>query len=441
MKTLETRTPVPINQSLWRWWICLLLMNATVINYMDRMALNQMAKLIKDYFVLNDFQYSRLESAFSFAFGLGAISVGFIVDRISVRWVYPVMVLGWSCVGICTGFVGSFETLLLCRFLLGVFEAGNWPCGIRTTRAVLPPRERSFGNSLFQSGTALGAVITPIMVQLILSRYESSGSTEVWRIPFQAIGTIGILWIGFWFFSVSGSMVNTLEPPSEKRPAEGATRFRDVFTDPRYWAVVGLVIAVNIIWHGYRTWMPLYLQEQRGYSLKSMNYFSSFYYLVADCGAWTVGLVTLLLCRMGMGVHRSRVLMCGCCSVLGLTTLAIPFLPNGWPLEAGLLVVGFSAMGLFPTYFALSQEISSRHQGKVTGMLGISAHFTLALVYQLEGRICDLTHTKEWVLGGVGVVPILTFGLLLVLWPTEKTKPITTVDSINSDSTGPIVPE
>ena len=97
--------------------------------------------------------------------------------------------------------------------------------------------------------------------------------------------------------------------------------------------------------------------------------------------------------------------------------MAVPFLPDGWPLRTGLLVVAFGALGLFPTYFALSQELSSKHQGKVTGVLGASAHLSLAAAYQLEGWICDATRSYEWVLGGVGVFPLFALGAMLVLWP------------------------
>jgi uncharacterized protein (TIGR02266 family) len=136
-------------------------MLATIINYMDRLALNQMAVRIKTYFGMSNYEYSMLESAFSFAFAVGAITTGFIVDKVSVRWVYPLMVLGWSAAGVLTGFANGFWMLLTCRFALGLFESGNWPCGIRTTRAVLRHEERSLGNSIFQSGTALGAATYP----------------------------------------------------------------------------------------------------------------------------------------------------------------------------------------------------------------------------------------------------------------------------------------
>ena len=108
MSTPDPQSPPP--PSPWRWGVCLLLMLATVINYMDRMALNQMALRIKTYFDLSNTEYSLLESLFSFAFAIGAFTTGYIVDRISVRWVYPLMVLGWSVAGVLTGFANATRT-------------------------------------------------------------------------------------------------------------------------------------------------------------------------------------------------------------------------------------------------------------------------------------------------------------------------------------------
>ena len=71
--------PAPLSSR--RWWVCLLLMFATTINYMDRVALNQLALRIKTYFALSNTQYSLLESAFSIAFAIGAFATGIIVDR------------------------------------------------------------------------------------------------------------------------------------------------------------------------------------------------------------------------------------------------------------------------------------------------------------------------------------------------------------------------
>ena len=337
----------------------------------------------------------------------------------SVRWVYPLMVLGWSAAGILTGFAGTFWMLLSARFMLGLFEAGNWPCAIRTTRTVLAPAERSFGNSLFGSGTALGAVITPMLVLIILQWAEANGisSTASWRIPFRAIGSLGLVWVALWFITIPNRMVNPTAAGGSPPAHQGAIRFADVFRDRRFWAVLVVCLFVNYTWHGYRAWLPLYLQKQRGYTREEMSRFTTWYYLVADIGTWTIGLTTLLLCKIGMRIHLTRVLMFAVCALLAIGTVAVPFLPDGWPLQTGLLVVAFSALGLFPTYFALSQELSSKHQGKVTGTLGAGAHLSLAAVYPLEGWICDRTHSYEWVLGSVGLFPVLALGVLLWLWP------------------------
>lgn len=410
--------------SLWRWVICLLLMQATIINYMDRMALNQMSRRIMEAFDLNNTQYGILESAFSIAFALGAISVGTIVDKVSVRWVYPFMVLGWSCAGIFTGFANSFWMLLGCRFLLGLFEAGNWPCAVRTTRGILSPQERSFGNSLFQSGTALGAVIAPEVIDTILKWADANGTPDAWRLPFQMIGSLGLLWILLWFAMVPKRMISFQGTPEQPAATDGAAHFSEVLRDLRFWALLAMVVALNITWHGYRSWLPLYLQKQRGYTESEMNRFSTLYYIVADVGAWTVGLSTWGLCRLGVELHLSRMFTIGLCALLALCTLSIPFLPDGLVLQAGLLVVAFAALGLFPSYFALSQELSAKHQGKVTGTLGLIAHGSLGLIfYPLEGVICDATHSYEWVLGGIGVFPVLAFVLLLWLWPPKRRDP------------------
>ncbi|WP_439631657.1 MFS transporter [Gemmata sp.] len=435
--TPSTDSPPQVAPSPWRWWVCLLLMLATVINYMDRMALNQMARRIKLYFDLNNQEYGYLESAFSVAFAIGAVSTGWLVDRVSVRWVYPVMVLGWSAAGVLTGFASGFWMLLGCRFALGLFEAGNWPCGMKTTRAVLRREERSLGNSLFQSGTALGAVVAPLVVLALLRSADpgepvrnaivsvtggtfaavADAPTDTWKYPFRVIGSLGVVWIALWFLTVPRAM---LRPAEESVAGAGLVHFRDVLRDARFWILFAMSIGINVTWHGYRTWLPLYLQEQRGFSEKEMSQFTTLYYVVADIGSWTVGGVTLVLCRRGTAVHRSRVLAYGFCAACTLATVAVPFLPNGVPLQLGLLVVAFGAMGLFPTYFALSQELSAAHQGKVSGSLGMCAHGALALAYPVEGYLTDLTKSYEPVLGAIGVAPLVAFVLLLWLWPPGR---------------------
>src|SRR5690606_28142030 len=81
--------------------------------------------------------------------------------------------------------------------LLGFFEAGQWPCALVTTQRILSQRERTFGNSLLQSGASVGAILTPIIVQSLVTSEPGS-----WRAPFLIIGSIGMLWIIPWMLLV-----------------------------------------------------------------------------------------------------------------------------------------------------------------------------------------------------------------------------------------------
>ncbi len=110
------------------WGICGLLLLATMLMYMDRQALAQQKTEILGSLNLNDEDYGRLETGFGLAFAVGGIITGFFADKISPRWIYPAVLLGWSGVGFATGFATTYNQLFLCRVLLGFFEAGHWPC-------------------------------------------------------------------------------------------------------------------------------------------------------------------------------------------------------------------------------------------------------------------------------------------------------------------------
>lgn len=407
--------------SPWRWWVCGLLFLATTLNYMDRVALNQMAVRIQTALDIDDVDYYRLESGFSFAFAAGALLFGFIVDRVNVRWVYPLAVLGWSAAGVLTGYASGFAWLFGCRVALGLFEAGNWPCGIRTTKAVLRPDERSFGNSLFQSGTAIGAVCTPPLVLLLLRWHdESGGSGDGWRVPFRIIGLLGVFWVALWFATVPGGILASAGGRQAATPADGS--YRDLFRDRRFWAMLGMVITVNIAWHSFRPLLPKYLMQKRLVDETTMTEVTTLYYLVADVGSWTVGLLTLLMMRRyRVRGHNARLIAyLGCCG-LATVSLAVPFAPTGFALTALILVYAFAALGLFPTYFAMSQELSAAHQGKVTGTLGAGAHLTLALVvFPIQGWFIKATGFYDGVLAVAGLFPLLGFAIMWSLWPPER---------------------
>src|SRR5262245_48414740 len=174
----------------WRWWVCGLLLMATMINYMDRLVLNQTSKLLMAKHEdgglgFNKKGYGQLEGYFGAAFAAGALSLGFLVDRYGPRAIYPIVVLLWSLAGFLTGFARSFEELLACRIALGFFEAANWSCALKTTQAIMRPQERTLGNGILQSGAAVGAILTPLLVLGFLHWHVY----DTWRPAFWTVGS------------------------------------------------------------------------------------------------------------------------------------------------------------------------------------------------------------------------------------------------------------
>ncbi len=473
----------PARGPSWKWWICGLLLLATMLNYMDRLTLNQTSKLIIEEFGLNERDYAQLESAFAFAFALGAIVFGWLADRMSVRWLYPAAVLAWSAAGFCTGLAFNFGLLLACRAALGLFEAGNWPCALRTTQHILTPSERNLGNGILQSGAAVGAIITPLIVIALVNW------TGSWRPAFVAVGVIGLTWVFLWIPSVGPHELDAPRNPGGSTlirilgwlvlllaidtafrlgAVPGASRellhwvrrgvtalgiagvflwLRNATRDDRHLprrvfffrlcAMMVLVVAINTTWHFFRAWLPLFLQRQRGYTFDESGWFSSAYYIATDLGSLTSGFVVLLLARAGMAVHWSRVTVFFGFSLLTLLSLAVIALPGGPLLLAALLVIGFASLALFPIYYSFSQELTVQNQGKVTGALGCINWLAMFLLHDEVGESIERTGKYAEGLAVAGLAPLVGFVVLLLLWRKAPPAPVQPEPALGETPAGP----
>lgn len=405
---------LPSRSSAWKWWVCGLLLLATMINYMDRLTVNLTAEDIVREFNLSKTQYSLIESVFAVAFAFGALGAGWMADRYNVRWLYPGAVLLWSAAGFATGFAQSLGELMLFRFFLGLFESGNWPSALRTTQRILQPHERTMGNGILQSGASLGAIITPIVVLAVVT------ATGSWRPPFLVVGAVGVFWVVLWLVSVRSK--DLALPDWEKEAAAdpslrlGHATLGTIMADRHFWILALMVISLNAGWHFFRVWLPLFLIEIHGYSRAEMSWFSSAYYLCADVGALTAGFATLRLAKAGLSVHRSRVLVFLVCALLPTLSIVAAFLPAGPLLLGVLLVIGFGALGVFPTYYSFSQDLTVRHQGKLTGTLGCITWLALAGIQYLAGVSIDAT--KSYTIGIIvaGFLPLIGWIGLALFW-------------------------
>jgi ACS family hexuronate transporter-like MFS transporter len=409
-------SPPAARSAAWRWWVCILLLLATMINYMDRLTINSTADRILNELHLTEADYGKLEFAFGIAFAMGSLGTGWLVDRYNVRWMYPTVVLGWSAAGFATGWATNFSELALCRFCLGLFEGGNWTCALRTTQRILSADRRTAGNSILQSGAALGAIVTP---QIVRAFVNGPGS---WRYPFFVIGAAGCSWIVFWLLTVSSEdlalvhrQVKSAEPSEPDRVTRHQT-LSSVFLQPRFLVLLVVVICINLTWHFFRAWLPLYLQRDRAYLEGDVLQFTSLYYIAADIGSLSAGFATLGLTRGGIGVHRARVTVYAVAAMLTTLSIVIAIMPTGPLLLVLLLVLAFAALALFPSYYSFSQELTTQHQGKLTGVLGCATWLSAATMHLTVGTWIKETGAYGPAVAVAGLLPMIGLAALLTLW-------------------------
>ena len=414
---------------LWIWWVCGLLLLASTINYMDRQTLTNTSVRIKTELNLNNEQYGSLETAFGLAFAVGASVFGFIADKTSIRWLYPAVLLLWSAMGFQTGFVGTYSDLLLCRLLLGFFEAGHWPCALKTTQRLLPADRRTLGNSVLQSGTAIGAMVTPLIIRAMLT--DQAGS---WRLPFQIVGAIGLVWAALWMMTMYGANGRDLDSKVATSPSNAGDKddsnipgnssnqsFLSVICSRKYITLIIVVIAINLCWHQFRVWMQLFLTS-RGYTETQCLDVIFLFNLMTDVGCISAGIITAMLSKCGIAAHRARCWVFGGCSLLVASGGLIPWLDQGMMLITVIMIVGLGSLGLFPCYYAFTQELSVTHQGKVTGTLGTIAWIFPSLWHKEFGRWVDVHKSYDVGMFLASLMPLVAFAALMLVWPAEQPK-------------------
>jgi ACS family hexuronate transporter-like MFS transporter len=199
-----------------KWWAptaSMLLLS--LLSYVDRNVLAQLAPSILRETGLNAEQYGWVISAFSLAYLVGNPTWGRALDRFGVRAGLAVAAAFWTVASVSHAFARSVTAFALARASLGFGEGATFPGGLRTATQTLRPDQRARGVALAYSGGSLGAIATPILVTPIALRWG-------WRGAFLFTGLLGIAWLGLWAVVSRDARLRTPSPPSDGGASSGA---------------------------------------------------------------------------------------------------------------------------------------------------------------------------------------------------------------------------
>ena len=348
---------------------------------------------------------------------------GVLADSLKVARLFPLVVLVWSFAAIGTGRAEGFVGLWVSRAALGFFEAGHWPCALRTTQRVFAPGRRPWANSVLQAGAPLGAILASV-VALVFFDADEEGS---WRALFLYVGILGVPWAVLWFLLVRPRDLEREVLQTGGAPAGEAATMEEVpmeeiplakhFLSRRYWLLILHVVCINTCWHYIRVWLPPALEQDLGYTSREVQLFFIVYWLATFAGSMACGGLTEFLKKRGWGVHRARMAAFFFFSALTALTVPAAFLDPGWPFLVLLLLVGFGSLGLFPIYYSLTQELTARHQGKICGALAFTTWAILYFVHPAIGRLMDdRPETRPYVFAAIGLLPLVGWLVVSVGW-------------------------
>ncbi len=400
----------------WKWWVVIMMLLATVVNYMDRQTLGSVSSHIKNEFHLNEEGYGRLEAWFGYSYAIFIIVAGFLADRWDLRLLYAGALLIWSAAGFATGLVTTVLQLHICRAILGAAEAFNWPVAVGVVRRIIPRESQGFASGVFNSGMTLGAVLTPLLVLVMVNERG-----EGWRALFMVVGAAGSIWVVMWLMGTRGERAEEMSLRAQEK-VSATIPFLDVFRMRAFWITMAIGVTVNMSWHFYRVWLPRHLVVDLKFTDTELQYLLIAFYLTADIGSIIIGYLARKFASGGRSVERSRKIVCLGAALLCLTATPILLQPSRELMVPLYCLVGAGIMGVFAMFYAFVQDISPGHTSKCLGLIGASVWFINSKLHPLVGRFAD-THSPAIgkfapMILVAGVLPLLA-ALFALTWPEK----------------------
>jgi len=324
-----------------RWRIAILLAVITTINYIDRSVFGVVAPVVRDLFNIGDADYGLITSGFLFAYGIGQLVSGPVIDKLGTKRAFGLAALLWSVSTMLHSLGRGLWSFFALRVTLGLAEAANFPAATKAVAQWFPTQERATAVGIFMLGAGLGAIITPPLTVFIM---ETMG----WRWAFIIPGALGLAWVFLWqrWFHLpedhptlpAAERKMILEKRSEQVTRESWT---SLLRHKEFWGLLVARIVSDFPFYFFLFWLPQYLIDARGFDLRGIAMFAWLPWVAADLGALAGGSLSSWLVTRGKTVNfaRKAVIWLGAAMVL----VTIPAVQA----ESSYVALGLICFGLF----------------------------------------------------------------------------------------------
>ena len=395
-----------------------------LVMYFDRLCIAVAGPRIQHDLNISPSKWGWVIGAFTLAYALFEIPSGMMGDRIGPRRVLTRIVLWWSAFTALTGAVSSYPLMLVVRFLFGAGEAGAFPNSATVIQRWIPNSERARATSVIWTASAVGGILTPLIVVPIQKIYG-------WQFSFFLFGSFGLFWAALWYWWFRDTAAEKPGVSAAERELIGNPIRRSGHGPP--WSKLfrnGNFVRLLLMYHTYcwgayffLTWYPTYLQLGRGLTEDQMK-------IASSLPAW-VSLVSLLgggylsdrlARRHSLRVARSAVGATGL--IISGVCLALATVTRDNTLAVGLLTVGGGAMGMMiPVSWSICVDLAREHVGAVSGAMNTAGQVGSLISSVAFGYLVEWTGSYDRALMPLAAALIVSGCLFASIDPSKVLVP------------------
>ena len=338
----------------YRWMVCALLFFGITVNYLDRQVLGILKPILDTEIGLGEKEYSYIVMAFQAAYALGLLFVGPFIDKVGTKLGYATSIVIWGLSSMSHALVKTPIGFGIARFGLGIGESGSFPAAVKTTAEWFPKRERAFATGIFNSGTAIGAIIAPVAIPWVVYYFAADPNHPFWQVAFIFTGLLDLIWLIFWL-----GLYNKPENTKNLKPSELAYINSDfendnrtvdndnkiswtkIITLPQTWGFAIAKALTDCAWWFYLFWLPSFLKDKYHVDIKDFKNFALpliIIYGLTMIGSIYGGWMSSALIKHGWTINRARKFTMFLFAVLVLPIFLVPYI-SLWP---AVVIIGFA---------------------------------------------------------------------------------------------------
>jgi ACS family hexuronate transporter-like MFS transporter len=405
-----------------RWRIAVLVSAAIAISYLDRQTLPIAIKAIEQDIPVTNGQFSILQSSFLLTYAVMYAAGGKLMDVVGTRTGFLLIMAFWSLACASHGLATSVSMLAVSRLLLGMGEGGGFPAATRAVAEWFPVHERATAMGIINAGTAVGGVVAPPAIALVLTWGD-------WRTVFYLTGLVGLVWTIWWWHGYFVPAEHPRLAPAERAllapvihasAAEQTPRWPDLLRVRQTWGLVLAKFLSDAAWYFYLFWLPKYLYDARGFDIKAVGAFAWIPYAAAGVGCLAGGWFSSWLLTRHVPLDRARKIALGMSAVVMPAVVFVPSAPVGSALAIFSLAY-FGQQSWSTLVMTLPADMYPRSAvGAVAGLVGFGGAIGGVVFGQLVGYLLDHGFGYGVVFTLAGSFHVIAFAIICVSIPTIR---------------------